>query len=224
MIWQNVDAGQVIGNTTAASTAADGSTKTDSTMDKTKEMFLQLLVAEMQYQDPLKPADNTEYVKELATFTQVETLNSVNDQVQQLQANSMVGKYVTVYDKETDTVREGKVDYVSNQNGTMFVSVNGELWDSEKVTSVQDPTYYEATARASSITQMIDNLPNPSRFTTPDITKVENLQEIISGLDDYTRGFISEDTMSKFQAALAKANEMKSFEQTPVITEPVLSA
>ena len=35
-------------------------------------LFLQLLVAEMKYQDPLEPTTNTEYVSELASFTQVE--------------------------------------------------------------------------------------------------------------------------------------------------------
>ena len=34
-----------------------------------KEEFLQLLVTQMKYQDPLEPTDNTEYVSQLAQFS-----------------------------------------------------------------------------------------------------------------------------------------------------------
>ena len=33
-----------------------------------KDAFLQLLVAQMKYQDPLEPTDNTQYVSQLASF------------------------------------------------------------------------------------------------------------------------------------------------------------
>lgn len=38
----------------------------------TKEMFLQLLVAQIRHQNPLNPADGTEFVAQLAQFTQLE--------------------------------------------------------------------------------------------------------------------------------------------------------
>ena len=37
-----------------------------------KEDFLLLLVTQMQYQDPLEPQDNTEYVAQLAQFSELE--------------------------------------------------------------------------------------------------------------------------------------------------------
>ena len=36
-----------------------------------KDTFLQLLVAQMKYQDPLQPTSNTEYISQYATFSQV---------------------------------------------------------------------------------------------------------------------------------------------------------
>jgi len=39
-------------------------------------MFLQLLVAQLQNQDPLNPTDSTQFVQQLATFQQLE--QSVN--------------------------------------------------------------------------------------------------------------------------------------------------
>lgn len=47
-------------------------------MGKEYEMFMKLLVAQMKNQDPLSPMDATEYVSQLATFSQVEQLTSVN--------------------------------------------------------------------------------------------------------------------------------------------------
>ena len=42
-----------------------------------KQAFLQLLVAQMQYQDPLEPMDNTEYISQLAQFSALEAISAV---------------------------------------------------------------------------------------------------------------------------------------------------
>ena len=111
------------------------SEKAKNTTDQTKEMFLQLLVTEMQYQDPLQPTDNSEYVKELATFSQVEALNSVSDKMNELQASALVGNYVTLTDGDGDEIK-GCVDYVTTDSSTIKVSVEGNLYD---VDSSQQP-------------------------------------------------------------------------------------
>ena len=54
---------------TAAETSAKKATKSNSGMDK--DAFLQLLVAQMKYQDPLEPTSNAEYISQYATFSQV---------------------------------------------------------------------------------------------------------------------------------------------------------
>ncbi|MGY1815455.1 flagellar hook capping FlgD N-terminal domain-containing protein [Blastococcus sp. SYSU D00820] len=45
-----------------------------------KDMFLQLLVAQMRYQDPSNPASTTEFMSQTATFTQVEKLEEIAGQ------------------------------------------------------------------------------------------------------------------------------------------------
>ena len=51
-----------------------------STTDVSKNMFLQLLVAQLKNQDPLQPTDSTAFVGQLAQFQQLETsLNSQQD-------------------------------------------------------------------------------------------------------------------------------------------------
>ena len=42
-----------------------------------KDAFLQLLVAQMQYQDPLEPTSNTEYISQYAQFSQVEQMQNM---------------------------------------------------------------------------------------------------------------------------------------------------
>jgi len=51
-----------------------------------KDEFLKLLVTQMQYQDPLSPMDNTEFTAQLAQFSSLEQLFSVNDNLTGLSA------------------------------------------------------------------------------------------------------------------------------------------
>ena len=62
------------GSQTTSSTATSGST------DVTKNMFLQLLVAQLKNQDPLNPADGTQFMTQLAQFQQLEqSMNTGQD-------------------------------------------------------------------------------------------------------------------------------------------------
>jgi flagellar basal-body rod modification protein FlgD len=57
-----------------------GSTTSVSSADITKNMFLQLMVAQLKNQDPLNPSDSTAFVGQLAQFQQLEqSLNSAQD-------------------------------------------------------------------------------------------------------------------------------------------------
>jgi flagellar basal-body rod modification protein FlgD len=59
----------------AASSASSQTSQTSAT-EINKNMFLQLLVAQLQNQDPLNPTDSTQFVTQLAQFQQLE--QSVN--------------------------------------------------------------------------------------------------------------------------------------------------
>ena len=64
---------------TSATTGTSGTSTTSTTTSTTtvdKNMFLQLLVAQLQNQDPLNPTDSMQFVQQLATFQQLE--QSVN--------------------------------------------------------------------------------------------------------------------------------------------------
>jgi flagellar basal-body rod modification protein FlgD len=51
-----------------------------------KDAFLKLLIAQLQHQDPLNPADSTEFTAQLAQFSSLETLSSINTNIEDLQA------------------------------------------------------------------------------------------------------------------------------------------
>jgi flagellar basal-body rod modification protein FlgD len=66
------------------------------------QSFLKLLVAEMKNQDPTNPMDSTQYVAQLAAFSQVEQSVQINTKLDQLlqsstlaQADALIGRTVT---------------------------------------------------------------------------------------------------------------------------------
>ncbi len=93
------------------------------------DAFLQLLLAQMQNQDPLNPADSTEYVAQLATFSQVEQSLLTNNKLDALlasnamsQIDGLIGKTVTTIDGATS----GRVESVKIlADGAVAVLENG---------------------------------------------------------------------------------------------------
>ncbi|HKS99859.1 MAG TPA: flagellar hook capping FlgD N-terminal domain-containing protein [Rugosimonospora sp.] len=80
-----------------------------------QDAFLKLLVAQLEYQDPSKPADSTAFMAQTAQFTQVETLQEISKEQQQLvsaqlmqSASAMVGRTVS-YTSADGTLGTGVV-------------------------------------------------------------------------------------------------------------------
>jgi flagellar basal-body rod modification protein FlgD len=67
---------------TSSSSSSDTTSGTTVTASKAvdKNMFLQLLVAQLRNQDPMNPSDGTAFVGQLAQFQQLEqSMNSAQD-------------------------------------------------------------------------------------------------------------------------------------------------
>ncbi len=112
--------------------------------DLGKEDFLMLLVTQMQYQDPLEPMDNTQFVSQLAQFSELEQMSNLNTTVNNNVAYSLVGKEVLI--RQTTSTGEavefqGRVDYVTLKNGEAYVSVEGSEYSYDEVVRVIDDLY-----------------------------------------------------------------------------------
>jgi flagellar basal-body rod modification protein FlgD len=94
---------------TATGAATAASAKSKATVDYNS--FLRLLIAQMKNQDPTQPMDSTQYVSQLATFSQVEQTVQTNAKLDQIlqasalaQADSLIGHLLTSADGATSGV------------------------------------------------------------------------------------------------------------------------
>jgi len=75
--------------TPVATTPASSTTTTNAAIDSTgalgdESTFLQLLVAQIQNQDPTQPMDSSTFLTQLASFSQLEQLIGIRQDVSQL--------------------------------------------------------------------------------------------------------------------------------------------
>lgn len=92
------------------------------------ESLLRIILTQLTYQDPLKPLDNTEFVSQLAQFSQLQQTQSMNDQLTNLlaaqsatQATSLLGRTVDV--SAGQATISGKVESVSFTSGQPVVTI-----------------------------------------------------------------------------------------------------
>ncbi len=112
--------------------------------------FLKLLAAQMQYQDPLEPTDNTQYIAQMATFTQVSATTSMNERVQQQTASNLVGKYVIVQSGiDATQLVAGKVQSWEKIDGTIYLRIDDKLYDIDDLDRVLDDDYYKKLLQGS---------------------------------------------------------------------------
>jgi flagellar basal-body rod modification protein FlgD len=76
---------------TTTTTSATSKTSTDD-----KDMFLKLLIAQMKNQDPSNPTDPSQYLTQMAQFTQVEKLGTLADVQQSMLQSSQLTSAVAM--------------------------------------------------------------------------------------------------------------------------------
>lgn len=192
--------------TTAATSAAE---KTTGSSTLGKDDFLQLLVAQMKYQDPLEPTSNTEYISQYATFSQVEQLQNMASSMELSRGSDLVGKTVVVEEKDVNgnvNSDMGVVDYVSYENNKALLWINGSSWSLDAVKEVADADYVEAYAKASALVTALNKLPSVNAITTDDNEALQSILEIYNGMSDYEKSFVASDV----QKSLANYSEKMS--------------
>ncbi len=111
-----------------------------------KEMFLNLMVAQLRYQDPLNPTDSGQFMAQNAQFTALEKMQDVADRTSALLsaqisfgAAGMVGKNVTYLAADGSTV-SGVVGSVTYDASGPLLQVGGKGVTLAQVSSITNPS------------------------------------------------------------------------------------
>lgn len=115
-----------------------------------KDAFMKLLVSQLQNQDPMSPVANEDFVAQLATFSSLEQLEGLNQNVvamialnqsnallsQLTQSSALIGKEVSWQDFETEATHSGTVESVKIVEGLAVLRIDGQDVPLASVTEV----------------------------------------------------------------------------------------
>ncbi|ACL76390.1 flagellar hook capping FlgD N-terminal domain-containing protein [Ruminiclostridium cellulolyticum] len=110
-----------------------------------KNDFLNLLVTQLRYQDPLQPVDDKEFIAQMAQFSSLEQMQNMNGSMTKSQAFNLIGKVITATTTDDKTLEvnsvQGTVTSVKMKEGKTFVVVNNKDVDVDSITQVDDALY-----------------------------------------------------------------------------------
>jgi flagellar basal-body rod modification protein FlgD len=206
-----VENGKVVESTSQSSLSNSSKSASKNTVDK--DSFLQLLVAQMQYQDPLEPTSNTEYIAQYAQFSQVEALDNMSTNMDMIRASSLVGQevYIKTTSSSGDTnYVQGKVDYVVYENGKPYLSINESLYSMDDLDTVVDSEYKVAYDAAYDLTAALKKLPVVANITIAENGKtIDGLEETYNNMSDYGKSFVASDTLETLNTYIDKLAELR---------------
>ncbi len=130
-------------NPIGGSGSGTGQGSSTSVGGMTQNDFLQLLVAQMQNQDPTNPVSSDQFLQEMASFSEVVDLSQLQTLTQSLVNNEvatqglqLLGKQVTAQ-TSSGTQITGTVTELSMIQGQPMLTVNGTQLSVSQVVSVQ---------------------------------------------------------------------------------------
>lgn len=138
----------ILGLSTPSLTSSSSTTASDSaTLSSNYEMFMTLLVTQMQNQDPLNPTDTSTFTSQLVQYSQVEQSIKTNAYLEDLKA------------------------LATTQNATNLLSYVGKTVEADGSTSYYDGSStaawnFTSSAKASSATITIKNSDGSTVYTT----------------------------------------------------------
>jgi flagellar basal-body rod modification protein FlgD len=128
-----------VGNT---SNASGTSATTDNWANLKPADFMNMLIAELQNQDPTQPMDSAQILQEVSQIDDIQTnttlnstLGSVALEQSMATASNMLGKTITGTDASGNAV-SGPVSSIAITNGTASLTVNGTTVPFANITSI----------------------------------------------------------------------------------------
>jgi flagellar basal-body rod modification protein FlgD len=130
--------GTVASNAAAAATSA--STGTGQTLGENQ--FLQLLMTQLQNQDPMSPMDNTQFIAQMAQFSSLEQMTNLVQATKAMNANNEVAQSVALighnvtYTNADGSIGSGVVSEVDVSSGTVQLKVGDTSIDPSTIHTV----------------------------------------------------------------------------------------
>lgn len=134
----------IVGTLSAGLTAGAGTAGRSprGTGELGKDDFLQLLVAQLRFQDPMQPISDHSFIAQLAQFSSLEQTSNLNNEFRDLrqtmeagqqqslalQALALIGMQATVLDQD-GTTHSGNVDAVRLLGTTILLNLAGQEFD-----------------------------------------------------------------------------------------------
>jgi len=138
-----------IGNNKTIQQIIDESSKKTSdrnTGELGKDDFLNLLVTQLRYQDPMKPTEDKEFIGQMAQFSSLEQMKNMNTSFSASKAFNLIGRNIVASIKDSSSAEiktvEGKVTSVKISSDAAYVIVDGEEVPVEQITEVNEATKY----------------------------------------------------------------------------------
>jgi flagellar basal-body rod modification protein FlgD len=117
------------------------------------DQFMQLLVTQLQNQDPLDPIKQYDFISQLAQFSTLEGIEKLSDQVEQQaglqaellqlqqlsQAAELVGRNVTYQSASTGDPTQGIVESVSLTNGRLQLNIGEDTIGVDQLIDIHSP-------------------------------------------------------------------------------------
>ncbi len=144
----------VSSSTTTQATTSTSKTGTGATEELGQDAFMQLLLAQLRNQDPLKPMEDKDFIAQLAQFNSLSQLTAMATKIDTLvqsqsinQGASLIGK--TVSGTSGDSVITGVVTGLQVTGGKVVLSVDGQKLPLGNVQSVTQTEESSADDRQS---------------------------------------------------------------------------
>jgi flagellar basal-body rod modification protein FlgD len=136
----------IVTGSTSTSNTDSNNVPLPSTQLLSQQDFLNLLVAQMTAQDPLKPTDSQDLLSQMTQFSTLNANNNLQSQLVNMQlgqqvtsASALLGKQVTLQ-LDSKTTTQGIVTGIDTSASTPQIIVNGQSYTLDKVSSITNPS------------------------------------------------------------------------------------
>lgn len=107
---------------------ATSSSTASSVQTVSQEDLFQILLTQLNYQDPLKPMDNAEFIAQIAQFTSLEQMRQTNENIETLlqmqSADQSIALLTKTVEVQTETELEvGQVTAIAFDDGSPQLTV-----------------------------------------------------------------------------------------------------